>query len=1009
MNKSRSLLLLSVLAVLFAACEEGIIDNAILSQDYTEPEYAISVSPGELSFPAEGGEEDITLELTRSLSWTATTNDSWITLPTHSGDDSPTSVIHILVAENTSLESRTGTITFKTRGKTATLTVKQEGVEPFLSTDVQTLTFPSDGGAQQVQISTNGNWTATTKAESAFSVSPTSGTGEGTLTVTAAENETTVLRWETLTLTSGTLTVSITLLQQAKPDLNGHAYVDLGLPSGLLWATCNVGATTPEEYGDYFAWGETAKKNSYTWANYKWSDGSMQSLTKYNNRNDYGIVDNLSELLPSDDAAVVNWGGCWRMPTYAEWEELCNTDNCTWTPLHNNGHCEGYKVTSTRNGNSIFLPAAGLYTESGLDHAGLSGYFWASTLFSAPDQGCGLYFDDAGHPHAFSRYQGLSVRPVGKMALHFSLMPTSVNFPAAGSSETLSITANQPWTVTTSDTWLTLSADAGTGDATLDVAAEENTSITRRSGTVTFSAGGNSYIVNVTQTGIGTNKNYLTFEALENSTFTFSRNDLQYSLDGGTTWTTLPAGTASPTVQAGERIMWKAELTPNSSNGIGTFSSTGKFNAEGNIMSLLYGDDFVGQTSLSDKSWAFYRLFYCTWIVNAGNLVLPATTLAVRCYYEMFKSCSNLTSAPELPATTLASNCYGYMFEGCTSLTTAPELPATTLTGHCYEEMFCGCTSLTTAPELPATTLANSCYNSMFSSCTSLTTAPELPATTLDNYCYAGMFSSCTSLTTAPELPATTLVKGCYEQMFNGCTNLTTAPELPSTTLADYCYEGMFRRCTNLTTAPELPATTLSDYCYASMFYGCTSLTTAPELPATTLANDCYYLMFSDCYGLTSAPELPATTLADYCYLYMFYRCTSLTIAPDLPATTLAMGCYCSMFRDCSSLVAAPDLPASTLTEVCYLEMFKDCTSLITAPELPATTLAEGCYRYMFEGCTKLNYIKCLATDISANQCTDYWVTRVASSGTFVKNASMTRWTTGTSGIPSGWTVQNAN
>ncbi len=524
MNKSRSLLLLSVLAVLFAACEEGIIDNAILSQDYIEPEYSISVSPGELSFPAEGGEEDITLELTRSLSWTATTNDSWITLPTHSGDDSPTSVIHILVAENTSLESRTETISFKTRGKTATLTVRQEGVEPFLSTDVQTLTFPSDGGAQQVQISTNGNWTATTKSESAFSVSPASGTGEGTLTVTAAENETAVLRWETLTLTSGTLTVSITLLQQAKPDLNGHAYVDLALPSGLLWATCNVGATTPEEYGDYFAWGETAKKNSYTWANYKWSDGSMQSLTKYNNRNDYGIVDNLSELLPSDDAAVVNWGGCWRMPTYAEWEELCNTDNCTWTPINNNGHCEGYKVTSTRNGNSIFLPAAGLYTESGFDRAGLNGYFWASTLFSVPDQGCGLYFDDAGHPHAFSRYQGLSVRPVGKMTLHFSLMPTSVNFPAAGSSETLSITANQPWTVTTSDAWLTLSADAGTGDATLDVTAEENTSITRRTGTVAFQTGATTYTVTISQEG---------------ATLSVTPESLSYSAAGGSETVTI--------------------------------------------------------------------------------------------------------------------------------------------------------------------------------------------------------------------------------------------------------------------------------------------------------------------------------------------------------------------------------------------------------------------------------------------------------------------------------------
>jgi hypothetical protein len=195
----------------------------------------------------------------------------------------------------------------------------------------------------------------------------------------------------------------------------------------------------------------------------------------------------------------------------------------------------------------------------------------------------------------------------------------------------------------------------------------------------------------------------------------------------------------------------------------------------------------------------------------------------------------------------------------------------------------------------------------------------------------------------------------------------------------------LFSGNTNVTSAENLslPATTLADYCYQEMFYDCTSLTTAPELPATTLASYCYRAMFQNCTSLTTAPELPATTLADYCYHEMFNSCASLTTAPSV-------------------------LPAITLTESCYDNMFGDCTSLTTAPELPAETLTQGCYYAMFSGCTSLNYVKCLATDISASNCVDVWLRDVAATGTFVKAASMSSWTTGTSGIPNSWTVQNA-
>ena len=195
------------------------------------------------------------------------------------------------------------------------------------------------------------------------------------------------------------------------------------------------------------------------------------------------------------------------------------------------------------------------------------------------------------------------------------------------------------------------------------------------------------------------NEQYLTFTALESGTFTLSRNAVNYSLDEGITWTSLAAGTASPTVAAGHTIMWKATITPGSTTGVGTFSATGSFNVWGNAMSLLFGDNFARVKTLSGKNGAFYNLFLNNKkLVSAENLSLPALTMVQNGYRSMFQGCSNLVYPPELPATTIktsATYCYDSMFKGCTSLTTAPVLPATTLAAYCcYQYMFRGCTSL---------------------------------------------------------------------------------------------------------------------------------------------------------------------------------------------------------------------------------------------------------------------------------------------------------------------------
>ena len=195
---------------------------------------------------------------------------------------------------------------------------------------------------------------------------------------------------------------------------NGHEYVDLGLPSGLKWATCNVGANSPEEYGDYFAWGETSPKATYDWSTYKYCNGTLTSLTKYCTNSAYGTVDNKTVLELEDDAARVNWGGNWRMPTKAEQDELRDTNNCTWEWTRQNG-VNGYKVTSRKNGNSIFLPAAGYRHDGGnLYGAGSYGSFWSSSLNTYySSDAYYVYFDSdyVGWNDDY-RYDGRSVRAV---------------------------------------------------------------------------------------------------------------------------------------------------------------------------------------------------------------------------------------------------------------------------------------------------------------------------------------------------------------------------------------------------------------------------------------------------------------------------------------------------------------------------------------------------------------------------------------------------------------------
>ena len=212
--------------------------------------------------------------------------------------------------------------------------------------------------------------------------------------------------------------IGFTAKQEGDTAPAGAVAVDLGLPSGTKWANMNVGAETPEAYGLYFAWGETVGYGSDTsdghdfgWASYNWSKGSSSIIIKYCTDSSYGNVDDKTVLDLEDDAAYVNWGSSWRMPTYDEIVELVNNTTDEWTTQ--NG-VNGRKFTAA-NGNSIFLPAAGFRDGSRLFYRASGGYYWSSSLFeSYPLNARSLLFflSEYAYPHYYFRLIGFTVRPV---------------------------------------------------------------------------------------------------------------------------------------------------------------------------------------------------------------------------------------------------------------------------------------------------------------------------------------------------------------------------------------------------------------------------------------------------------------------------------------------------------------------------------------------------------------------------------------------------------------------
>ncbi len=245
--------------------------------------------------------------------------------------------------------------------------------------------------------------------------------GEYTLTVTVAGDgaEAKEVTTKTLNMTRSKLKkVNITLGSSSKDNsqvIGGHKFIDLGLPSGLLWAETNIGAETAADEGNYYAWGETTTKATYSLSEYSYYDKSSSSFKKYNSD------DNKTTLEASDDAAYVNWGSFCHMPTSKDLEELLNSDNCTWTwgsKTKSDGSTtiNGYVVTSKKNDNSIFLPASGFCDVNGLQYKGTLGGLRSSSLNTGQiNSTCYLFFTSSSYILTYvgeDRDYGINIRPV---------------------------------------------------------------------------------------------------------------------------------------------------------------------------------------------------------------------------------------------------------------------------------------------------------------------------------------------------------------------------------------------------------------------------------------------------------------------------------------------------------------------------------------------------------------------------------------------------------------------
>ena len=373
--KSKGLLgmlyfILSVSACVFMLCLSS------CSTEEDEIEVNLSVDPTDISVAAT--RESFTITVTCDVEYSVSLSDNWLTLNSDSNG-----TLSFTAEANSSENSRTGTITISAGNVSNTVTVTQAGLN--LSVDPMDISVAAAGESFTITVTCDVEYSVSLSDNWLTLNSDSNGTLSFTAEATSSEDS----RTGTITVSAGEASATVTVTQAG--SVNGYECVDLGL--SVKWASCNVGASSPEDYGDYFAWGEIETKSTYA---------SSNSVT-------YSVSINDFSGNAGYDAATANWGGSWRMPTYTEIDELLDKCTWTWTTLND---VNGYEVTGT-NGNSIFLPAAGYCKNSSLNAVGSYGYYWSSTPSSGTNLAYCLYINSANAGiFSNSRYAGQSIRPV---------------------------------------------------------------------------------------------------------------------------------------------------------------------------------------------------------------------------------------------------------------------------------------------------------------------------------------------------------------------------------------------------------------------------------------------------------------------------------------------------------------------------------------------------------------------------------------------------------------------
>ena len=492
-------------------------------------------------------------------------------------------------------------------------------------------------------------------------------------------------------------------------------------------------------------------------------------------------------------------------------------------------------------------------------------------------------------------------------------------------------------------------------------------------------------------------KDYFTFVVRDTDTqFKLSGNSVSYSLDSGTTWTSLASDTYSPTVSSGSTIMWKiTSPTIDTSNGIGRFyTSGGTFDVEGNIMSLLYGDNFEGQTALQGSS-QFRGLFDSnTKVINASGLTLPATAMTSSCYRSMFGNCSNLVSTPtELPATSMANGCYYYMFAR-TSITSAPTLSATTLANNCYGSMFSNCLSLTAVTCLATTNISGNTL-SMFSNISTVGTFERasgvnwpcgiIPSTWTVIPAYTPIYQWTTSTDATDYCCDSTTYTKYYKDYYqvsnnNGCSFSNVTPEQwrQSSSVIEYdsvdCgyvptkqYFTITSLAANntITLRNNRASSTVSTFYYSTdsgTTWSSFTLSSGATKTIATLASGSTLMMYGSNSSLGTAYNKGHYFRGSGDY-EVSGEISSLVNGSNADDTELSgsnrTNTFAMLFSGDTHLVSAENLKISSsiMPQNCCNSTFRSCTRLVKAPRtLPATDLGKECYSSMFEGCIALAY-----------------------------------------------------